>query len=391
MEYISTKEAAKKWGISTIRITVLANEGRIPGAQLIGKNWLIPATATKPAPRKANHSASKKKQVSEFSFPLYPFRPDWNSTKEAKLSMQQQSLLEAEYAVLECRFSDAYSLLEPIISNPNDIYTEIGSLWNAAICCVALNKPESFSKILLRLQMILSVDFPHRDDLIVTLDVLNTYVETMGSISRSNISNSDTHYQSLPLTCLVMGYTHLAKEALNPGSADVALLELILGFLKTTSAVIAIEMLHCYLLGIYYLRHDEEAVEKHARLVIQIAFENNYYFPLVTYYRYFTQILSPLLKQYPEEFQNHLQDIISQYEENFVSFFSTNNKYSSFSKLTDADYPYIYAVLNDLTIADIAKNFDISLQTAKRKMTKIYEKLGVSNKKELKNYLHNYM
>ena len=30
MEYISTKEASAKWGISTTRITILANEGRIP-------------------------------------------------------------------------------------------------------------------------------------------------------------------------------------------------------------------------------------------------------------------------------------------------------------------------------------------------------------------------
>ena len=49
MEYITTKEASEKWGISTTRITILANQGRIPGAQRLGKSWLIPASATKPS------------------------------------------------------------------------------------------------------------------------------------------------------------------------------------------------------------------------------------------------------------------------------------------------------------------------------------------------------
>jgi len=48
MEYISTKEASEKWGISDRRIRVLCNEGRIEGAIKIGRNWSIPTDAIKP-------------------------------------------------------------------------------------------------------------------------------------------------------------------------------------------------------------------------------------------------------------------------------------------------------------------------------------------------------
>lgn len=48
MEYISTKEASKKWNISDRRIRVLCNEGRIEGALKIGRNWSIPFNAVKP-------------------------------------------------------------------------------------------------------------------------------------------------------------------------------------------------------------------------------------------------------------------------------------------------------------------------------------------------------
>ncbi len=48
MNYITTKEAAEKWGISDRRILQYCNAGRIPGAIKKGNLWLIPADAAKP-------------------------------------------------------------------------------------------------------------------------------------------------------------------------------------------------------------------------------------------------------------------------------------------------------------------------------------------------------
>ena len=46
--YLSLREAAEKWGVSERRINQYCAEGRIPGAQRIGKAWAIPASAEKP-------------------------------------------------------------------------------------------------------------------------------------------------------------------------------------------------------------------------------------------------------------------------------------------------------------------------------------------------------
>jgi len=48
LEYMSAIKAAEKWGISKRRVTVLCNTGRIAGASLVGKSWIIPADAQKP-------------------------------------------------------------------------------------------------------------------------------------------------------------------------------------------------------------------------------------------------------------------------------------------------------------------------------------------------------
>ena len=48
MKYISTSEAATKWSLSSRRIVVLCNEGRIKGAQKAGSTWIIPENSEKP-------------------------------------------------------------------------------------------------------------------------------------------------------------------------------------------------------------------------------------------------------------------------------------------------------------------------------------------------------
>ena len=48
MEYLSIRQTAEKWGISTRRLQVICRQGRIPGEFIVGNSWAIPADAVKP-------------------------------------------------------------------------------------------------------------------------------------------------------------------------------------------------------------------------------------------------------------------------------------------------------------------------------------------------------
>lgn len=48
MGYLTTSEIAEKWGISRRRVTTLCRNGRLEGAILKGKTWLVPEDAKKP-------------------------------------------------------------------------------------------------------------------------------------------------------------------------------------------------------------------------------------------------------------------------------------------------------------------------------------------------------
>ena len=47
-EYMTTKEAAEKWGISQRQVQNHCKQDRIPGVLRIGTNWLLPRDAVRP-------------------------------------------------------------------------------------------------------------------------------------------------------------------------------------------------------------------------------------------------------------------------------------------------------------------------------------------------------
>ena len=63
MDYITLKEASKKWGVSSRQINYYCTDGRIPGAVKMAGVWLIPKEAEKPKDRRYNESLLIKSQV----------------------------------------------------------------------------------------------------------------------------------------------------------------------------------------------------------------------------------------------------------------------------------------------------------------------------------------
>lgn len=61
--YLSVEEAATKWNVSMRRVQILCNEGRITGAEKVGKVWFIPQNAQKPNPKKSGVKQMKDLKV----------------------------------------------------------------------------------------------------------------------------------------------------------------------------------------------------------------------------------------------------------------------------------------------------------------------------------------
>lgn len=60
MDYITLKEARKKWGITPRQINYYCSEGRIPGAIKMATIWLIPKDAEKPIDGRTKQGKEQK-------------------------------------------------------------------------------------------------------------------------------------------------------------------------------------------------------------------------------------------------------------------------------------------------------------------------------------------
>ena len=60
MDYMTIKEAAEKWGLSTRRVQTICNEGMIPGVMKFGREWAIPKEAERPIDKRVKSGKYKK-------------------------------------------------------------------------------------------------------------------------------------------------------------------------------------------------------------------------------------------------------------------------------------------------------------------------------------------
>lgn len=65
MNYISVKEAARKWNLSERRIQVLCGEDRIDGVLRFGKAYMIPKDAEKPVDARIKSGRYVKRSTGE--------------------------------------------------------------------------------------------------------------------------------------------------------------------------------------------------------------------------------------------------------------------------------------------------------------------------------------
>lgn len=64
--FMTAQEAAIKWDISHRRVIALCNENRIAGAAKLGKMWIVPSDAEKPADARRTRSGAGEKGKKRF-------------------------------------------------------------------------------------------------------------------------------------------------------------------------------------------------------------------------------------------------------------------------------------------------------------------------------------
>ena len=147
MNYISVKQAAEKWGVSTRRVQDLCKRSLIPGAQLWERTWMIPADAVYPKESDKSHLPMPRKTPFLTMTNLYPATGTADSAIAALSGQPEaQALFAAEIAYCRGDIDAVYKKAQYFLNAHSGFYANIAGGMLLCQCAMWRGDMELFKK-----------------------------------------------------------------------------------------------------------------------------------------------------------------------------------------------------------------------------------------------------
>ena len=412
MEYVSVSEISQRWGVSVRQVQRLLAEGRIPGAKKYVRVWMIPADVVKPVEERAGKN--KKSDVLYETGPLADtcYERDDPSQKlgydlarvieatttpmpsddpDRILKMMKDGHLrlpyEAELHYLRGEFAQA---LRCYLETQEDSAYRLRLSLTAVVAAISLGDFNTYKKIEAYLKNCQTL-YP------------NSTMSIIADLALASVAVSVTAPKLIP-NWLREGDFHSFPPEVNPhyilyiraryflcdGQYEAAL-----GIAQTTLTFYDKEpgisitgiYLHIVCAQASYCLEREEDAEKWLRSCMRIALPHGFVTP-------FAEVISTLggmvEKCLEQEFPTYLSVIIEQWNrtvKNWILFHNQFTKENITQILSLREYQIAQMVANHVPYSNIAQHFHLSIGRIKNIMLEIYQKLHVSGRDELGDYV----
>lgn len=381
MNYRSTKETAELWNLSARRITVLASSGRIPGAKLVGKTWLIPEDAVKP-----EDARYKKENLNEddYFFPLPVYIYD-AYTAEQKLSPSQFELFKAQKLCISGNFAEAEIILNKILNSTNNICMILGAIYFKTFTDLFFNNQESLLQIYARINKMNLSQVKYSDELaLILLDIKGilsgnaVYMEGFKLNRNYNYSS-----ESLPYLVLMETYTSLITAYTSGGKLKPMFQESVCIYMKQNNCIFSEITLHIYLAMMYKTNDDLNNYLFHIQNALTLAEKNEIILPFLMGFKFFQNDIMNYVMESNSAVFKKIPEVAQIFLENSERFFQSKNINKVYYNLSSDELNLIENARFGLTNKEIAKIMKISESYVSKKYFELCRKTGASSKKEL--------
>ena len=398
--YLSLQETAKKWGVSERRINQYCTEGRIPGAQRVGKAWAVPADAQKPGdPRKARRQGKNipvpKAEGSPLNLTnLMPlmntaFAPGHcRETVDAMATGARRDIAMAEYYYFSGQPEAAAKKAEAYLTS-HDMGARLSACW----ICAYSNLP---------MGQIQRARF--------ALDELNASLAGAGEQSpqlraaAAFVAFAGTVLLHLPLPeemPQAAGFLPLLPPGLRAFSLYVQAHYLYLkqeyaysaGIVEATLAMGAaaypISAIYLHLVAVmdYMSMRQTDQAEAHLLSAWEIARPDDLIEGFGEHHGLLGGALEAILKtKWPKDFKRII-DITYRFSSGWRRVHNPITGHDVADDLTTTEFAIAMLAARDWTTQEIAEHLNISVNTAKKHISEAMRKLNVVNRKDLKQYM----
>jgi len=384
MDYISTKELAKRWGVSNSRILFLVKENRLPGAVKIGHSWVFPDNIEKPADMRSA-KGTQQEESGNFHFPIYLFGGYSETNLEKDFTKAEAALYEAELSFHRGDIHNAYNSLSALLQTAVESTVRAGALYYVCRCCIALNKSREFRFFSESLKALCAQDIPYKQELELLLHDLDTYFEGNAYYTAEGSIDEAYRYHKSARNYLYLTAAYSAILAgLGNGNRVMTLpYEIICQQFEEERGSFSAQMLHSYLAVMYHLNGEPETGKKHLRKALLLVKETGY----VDAELFFFHFLSDMFDSVFEESEFAPFRVIKRrsvrFYQNLQKFLNELGKTSPLVSLSEKDVEYIKYAMKGLSNKEIAELKGVSVSTVSKYYSSLYEMTGTCSRKEL--------
>ena len=394
MEYITTSEAAKKWGISGRAITYHLKAGRISGAAKKGKLWLIPTNAERPADNRRGGNALLEPipalsddllhVFAAAATPMPIHKPDavLDSIEEDRIRL----IYEAELAYLRGDFKRAMDSYDKTLG---DAAARLRTCPIAIAAAISMGDYRTYSQIDAYLKGYLKSDTDRKIRATAELALATAAVSVIAPNMAPDWLKTGDLNAILPQARPNAIYLRVKYFACI-GKADV-MLALAQTALSLSSPESGITMTDIYLrltcaVSCYALEQKDEAKEW-LLSAMHLALPHGFVTPFSENVTALGGIIEQCLE---EEFPDAYKPVMEQCErtwKNWITFHNQFTKDNITLILSLREYHLAVLVARRVPYAKIAKQYGISVGRLKNIMLEIREKLFLFNREELEKFI----
>ncbi len=395
--YLSVREAAEKWGVSERRINQYCSEGRIPGAEKIGKAWVIPADADKPGdPRKRkNQSVSHKPPNAPELFP--GFMPLLNTRFEPGHCMEtiekmkagpKKDIAMAEYRYFSGQAEKAMQDTEVYLTSTDEAI-RLSACWIFAYSCLTVGRIDHARHALQEIRNTLDANRKTAP----SVRAIEAFAAFAAAVLLhlplpEEMPPMETFLPLLPpgiraFALYVLAHYLYLKEEYGQ-SAGIVEATLAMG---ADAYPISAIYLHLVAVMDYMSLKQPDRAQTHLLTAWEIARPDDLIEGFGEHHGLLGAMLEATIKpKWPEDFKRII-DITYRFSSGWRRVHNPITGHDVADDLTTTEFAIAMLAARGWTTQEIAKHLNISANTVKDHISEAMRKLGVETRKDLKKYM----
>ncbi len=401
MNYITVKEAAEKWGVSTRRVQVLCSQNRIAGATRFGNRLMIPANAeypikdSEPVKNDSYHLPRKTPFICMSDLYHTPGSAD-DSIPELENDLLAQKLFRAGIAYARGDIDNVYAMANDLLDNHSGFYSVISAGMLLALCAIWKGDLEMWRRAKIHIVNAEAKDDMARDIISFSITAVDSMLYEVNSFPEWFKVGcfEPLHKDSLPAAKVfyakylyASAYAVATKQIKLEGVEGLALMAMLpytfepmISQAMADNSVLAEIYLRMTCATVYHVLGNREQAIRHIDKAICLALPDKLYGIIAQYGRTLYPLLEQRLSAIDPEIWKKVRSLYLMYNAGWSSLGGKVRSRTILTTLTPREREVARLAAFGMQYSEISERLHISLSSVKQTIKIVSEKSGMDRK-----------